>query len=84
MSGNSGSQGASGMNAPVLPGFEVTWDYDRRCWKAWSQSTGTVLHGANQRELELARNARVMEYASDITDAIAYAPQHGYSPPPRE
>lgn len=43
MSGGSGSQNASGMNAPVLNGYAVTWDYDTREWAA--RKGDSVLRG---------------------------------------
>jgi hypothetical protein len=81
MSGNSSSQGASGMNTPVLPGYTVTWDDDRRQWAASSNTDDTVLYGVDQQELELARKRLVTRLADDLNQMIREAPGRGYSPP---
>lgn len=83
MSGNSGSQGASGMDTPVLPGYEITRDDQAREWVARSIKGDRELRGRNQDELELARNRVVVDIAEDMKRMFAYAPLHGYSPPPR-
>lgn len=80
---NNGSQGASGMNTPVLPGYTVGWDDKTREWVARSADGARELRGKNQRQLELARNRNVVTVAEEMRELFAYAPLHGYSPPPR-
>jgi hypothetical protein len=83
MSANSSSEGASAMNTPILPGYTVSWDRDAKQWAARSNTTDTVLYGANQRELELARNGVVVQLADDLNQIMREAPGRGCSPPRR-
>jgi hypothetical protein len=71
----------SGMSRPSLPGYTVKWDNVRREWAAQNDTTGTTLRGANQQELEYARNRRVLELADDLKRIFEYAAAHGNTPP---
>lgn len=83
MSGNSTSQGASGFNTPVLPGYTVRWDEAAGEWVATSDTYGTVLRGRDQRALEAARGAVVTQLADEMYQIIRAAPLFGYSPQPQ-
>lgn len=67
---------------PVLPGYDVAWDEVAGEWCAVSDKHGTVLRGGSERELELARNAIVMDLVADLREIFRQAPALGYSPPP--
>jgi hypothetical protein len=82
MSGNSGSQGASGMNAPSLPGWKTTWDHEQREW-VLRRAGFPDLRGRNQRELELARGRLVVAQGDELMDICRDTASRGYSPPPR-
>lgn len=78
MSDNSGS-GVFGT--PILNGYAVTWDVTTGEWVARSNSSDTVLRGKNQAAV---RWDLVVSLADELSQIIRYAPQHGYSPPPRD
>jgi hypothetical protein len=74
----------SAIGTPSLNGYTVAWDADAGEWVARSNSSDTVLRGKNQGELDAARWRLVMTLADELSEIIRAAPEHGYSPPPRQ
>jgi hypothetical protein len=73
----------SGAQAPILPGYAVTWDADAREWVARSTEFETVLRGKNQAELDTARWQLALRLAEELQQIIRSAPQRCYAPAPR-
>lgn len=74
MSGNSGSQGASGFNTPALPGFNVTWDRHAGVWVARSQTLDATLRGRNQAELDQARDHLALRLGEELQQIVRKPP----------
>jgi hypothetical protein len=70
------------FGAPFLNGYTVGWDVTRGEWAARSNSSGTVLYGKDQAELDQARWDLIMSLADELIAIVRAAPAHGYSPPP--
>jgi hypothetical protein len=77
------TSGSSVFGKPFLNGYSVEWDVTTGKWVARSNSSDTVLRGKDQAELDKARWTLVVSLADQLSQIIRYAPQHGYSPPPR-
>jgi hypothetical protein len=68
---------------PFLNGYSVECDVTTGRWVARSNSSDTVLRGKDQAEVDKPRWTLVVSLADQLSQIIRYAPQHGYSPPPR-
>jgi hypothetical protein len=79
VSGNSSSQGASGMAYPYMPGYEITWDANTREWVA--RRGDIELRGRNQDELDKAQKAVKRALASDLSAVPRDPPDDGDTAP---
>lgn len=82
MSADNSGNGAFGT--PFLNGYTTSWDVTIGKWVAISDTYGTVLHGVDQAELDKALRAHVLALADELSAILRAAPEHGYSPPPRD
>jgi hypothetical protein len=78
------NSGAGVFGTPFLNGYTTEWDVTIGKWVATSDTYGTVLHGKDQAELDTALRAHVLELADELSAILRAAPEHGYSPPPRD
>lgn len=76
MSGNSVSQGPSGMATPWLKGYTVTRDGEE--WVARHNTIDLTLRGRNQEELDNARAAAVAADVAAIQQRFAETDPSGY------